>query len=64
MSIAHWIIVLLVVLVVFGAAGKGKIPAIMEDLGKGIRGFKDGLKGADEVKGKQEILPPSDKKGE
>lgn len=63
MSIAHWIIVLLVVLVVFGAAGKGKIPAIMEDLGKGIRGFKDGLKG-DEPKSKQEVLPPSDKKGE
>ena len=63
MSIAHWIIVLLVILVVFGAAGKGKIPAIMEDLGKGIRGFKDGLKG-DGAKDKQEILPPSDKKGE
>lgn len=63
MSIAHWLVVLLVVLVVFGAAGKGKIPQIMEDLGKGIRGFKDGLKG-EEPKGKQEILPPSDKKGE
>jgi len=64
MSIVHWLVVLLVILVVFGAAGKGKIPSIMEDLGKGIRGFKDGLKG-DEAKGKQEILPPSDnKKGE
>lgn len=63
MSIAHWLVVLLVILIVFGVAGRGKIPQIMEDLGKGIRGFKDGLKG-DESKSKQEALPPSDKKGE
>jgi sec-independent protein translocase protein TatA len=61
MSIGHWIIVLLVVVLMFGL-GKGKIPQIMGDLGKGLRHFKDGLKG-EESKDKQEILPPDDKKG-
>lgn len=61
MSLGHWVIVLLVVLLMFGL-GKGKIPQIMGDLGKGLRSFKDGLKG-EESKDKQEILPPDDKKG-
>lgn len=61
MSIGHWVIVLLVVVLMFGL-GKGKIPQIMGDLGKGLRSFKDGLKG-DDPKDKQEILPPDDKKG-
>lgn len=37
----EWIIILVVVLLLFG--GK-KIPELMHGLGKGIRGFKDGLK--------------------
>jgi sec-independent protein translocase protein TatA len=60
-SFGHILIVLLIVLVLFGA---GKLPAVMGDLGKGLRNFKDGLKGdlpADE-KNKQEVLPPSGKK--
>ena len=42
LSIWHWIIVLIVVLVLFG--GKGKISALMGDLGKGLKSFKKGLK--------------------
>lgn len=38
----HWLVVLLVVLVLFG--GKGKIPALMGDLAKGINAFKKGIK--------------------
>jgi sec-independent protein translocase protein TatA len=37
----EWIIILIVVLLVFG--GK-KIPELMKGIGKGIRGFKDGMK--------------------
>ncbi|MBF0096754.1 MAG: twin-arginine translocase TatA/TatE family subunit [Magnetococcales bacterium] len=36
----HWIIVLLIVLVVFGA---GKLPNVMRDLGRGVKSFKEAL---------------------
>ncbi len=58
LSFGHIIIVLLIVLVLFGA---GKLPAVMGDLGKGLRSFKDGLKGEEEKTSKTDILPPSDK---
>lgn len=44
-SIWHWIIVLLIVLLLFGA---GKLPKVMGDLAKGIKNFKAGLKDEDE----------------
>lgn len=47
LSFGHILIVLVVVLVLFGA---GKLPGVMGDLGKGLRNFKDGLKGADDKK--------------
>ncbi len=59
-SIWHILVVVLVIVLLFGV-GKGKIPQIMGDLGKGLRSFKDGLKYGDD-KPKAEILPPSDKK--
>lgn len=37
----HWVLVLLVVLILFGA---GKIPRVMGDVAKGIKNFKAGLK--------------------
>jgi sec-independent protein translocase protein TatA len=37
----HWIVVLLIVVIVFGA---GKLPNVMGDLAKGIKNFKSGLK--------------------
>ena len=37
----EWIIILVVVLLLFGGR---KIPELMKGIGKGIRGFKDGLK--------------------
>lgn len=45
LSFGHILLVLVVVLVLFGA---GKLPGVMGDLGKGLRNFKDGLKGADD----------------
>jgi len=41
------ILILAIVLVVFGA---GRIPTIMGDLGKGIKSFKEGMKGEEEEK--------------
>ncbi|AWK88687.1 twin-arginine translocase TatA/TatE family subunit [Azospirillum thermophilum] len=40
-SIAHWIVVLLLVLLMFGA---GKLPNVMGDLAKGVKAFKAGMK--------------------
>ena len=44
-SIWHWVVVLLIVLLLFGA---GKLPKVMGDLAKGIKNFKAGLKDEDE----------------
>jgi len=41
-SIWHWLIVLAIVLLLFG--GAGKIPKLMRDMGQGINAFKKGLK--------------------
>lgn len=40
-SLWHWIVVLVIVLVLFGA---GKIPRLMGDVAKGIKAFKSGMK--------------------
>lgn len=40
-SFWHIVIVVLVILVLFGT---GRLPRLMEDLGKGINSFKKGLK--------------------
>ena len=40
-SFWHLLVVVLVVLVLFGT---GRLPRLMEDLGKGISSFKKGLK--------------------
>lgn len=45
-SIWHWLIVLLVVVLVFGTK---KLSNIGKDLGEGIKGFKKGLKDGDEA---------------
>jgi sec-independent protein translocase protein TatA len=46
MSIWHWAIVIVVLLLLFG--GKGKISNLMGDAAKGVRAFRDGLKGEDD----------------
>ena len=38
---SEWIIILIIALLLFG--GK-KIPELMKGIGKGVKGFKDGLK--------------------
>jgi sec-independent protein translocase protein TatA len=60
-SIAHWLVVIVVVMIVFGA---GRLPKAMSDLGKGIRAFKVGMgdgghgDGADPATGP--LAPPSE----
>ena len=44
MSFSHLLVILLIVLLLFGA---GKLPQVMADLAKGLRAFKDGMKDND-----------------
>ena len=44
-SWVHWLIVLVVIMLLFGA---GRISGVMGDLGKGIKSFKKGLSEDDE----------------
>lgn len=53
----HWLVVLVVILIVFGA---GKLPNVMGDLAKGIKNFKAGIKDED---GKP-VLTQNDEKTE
>ena len=50
-SLAQILIILLVVLILFGA---GKLPQVMADLGKGIKNFRNGMK--DEEKQEEQKL--------
>jgi sec-independent protein translocase protein TatA len=40
-SLSHWLVVLAVVLIVFGA---GRIPSAMGDLARGISAFRSGMR--------------------
>ena len=41
-SICHWLIVLAIVVLLFG--GAGRIPRLMGDMAKGVKAFKSGMK--------------------
>ncbi|MES2741286.1 MAG: Sec-independent protein translocase subunit TatA [Pseudomonadota bacterium] len=55
MSIWHWLIVLVVVMLVFGTKKLGNMGG---DIGKAVKGFKDGIKG-EEDKPAGHAAPPS-----
>jgi sec-independent protein translocase protein TatA len=44
-SLMHWIVVLAIILILFGA---GKLPRVMGDFAKGIKAFKAGMKEEEE----------------
>lgn len=44
LSIMHWAIVLVVIVLLFGTKKLGNVGS---DLGKAVKGFKDGVNGAD-----------------
>ena len=54
LSPLHWILIIAVLVLLFG--GRGKISSLMGDTAKGIRAFKEGLKGEDE---RDRSQPPS-----
>jgi sec-independent protein translocase protein TatA len=58
MSLMHWLVVLAIVLVLFGA---GKLPRVMGDFAKGIKAFKAGMKEEDETAATphQQVPPPA-----
>jgi sec-independent protein translocase protein TatA len=63
-SLWHLILILGVILIFFGPS---RLPGLGNSLGKAIRGFKSGMKGADEDEEKlaqsaKEVLPKSDEK--
>lgn len=43
-SLMHWLVVIVVVLVIFGA---GKLPNAMGDLAKGVKAFRKGMRDDD-----------------
>ena len=47
MSFSHLLVILLIILVLFGA---GKLPQVMADLGKGLKAFKNSLNNDDSKK--------------
>jgi sec-independent protein translocase protein TatA len=59
MSLMHWLVVLAIVLVLFGA---GKLPRVMGDFAKGIKAFKSGMKEEDDETAAtphQQVPPPA-----
>ena len=58
LSIWHILLIVAVFAVLFG--GRGKISGLMGDTAKGIRAFRDGLKG-DEPTEDAKALPKTDK---
>ena len=49
MAVWKYLVIILIIFIVFGA---GKLPKVMEDLGRGVRLFKKGLKEEDKPKSK------------
>jgi sec-independent protein translocase protein TatA len=52
-SLSHWLVVLAIVLILFGA---GRIPSAMGDLARGIRAFRTGMREDDAVEAGGEHL--------
>jgi sec-independent protein translocase protein TatA len=55
LSIWHWLIVLVIVALLFG--GRGKLSGLMGDAAKGIRAFREGLKGEEGEEASAKPLP-------
>ena len=56
-SLGHWLIVIAVVVVLFGA---GRIPNLMSDMAKGIKAFRSGMKDESEPQADAKLDPPRD----
>ena len=56
LSLWHIIPVIIIAALLFG--GRGKLSGLMGDAAKGIRAFRDGLKGDDEPQAEEEPAKP------
>ncbi|MGH6985461.1 MAG: twin-arginine translocase TatA/TatE family subunit [Caulobacteraceae bacterium] len=56
-GLSPWHIIIIVVVLALLFGGRGKISGLMGDAAKGIRAFKEGLKG-DETPPAQSVVPP------
>ncbi len=50
-GIGELLLILVIVFVIFGA---GKLPQVMRDLGKGVKGLKDGMKAEEKDENKKD----------
>jgi sec-independent protein translocase protein TatA len=58
-SLMHWVVVLAIILILFGA---GKLPRVMGDFAKGIKAFKAGMKEEETAAGETatpQVAPPA-----
>jgi sec-independent protein translocase protein TatA len=53
-SIWHWLVVLVIIIILFGA---GRIPQVMGDIARGVKSFRAGLK---DESGDQPPVPTTD----
>ena len=56
LSIWHWLIVLVIVMLIFGTK---KLRNMGADLGGAVRGFKDGMRESGSDKSAEATMPPS-----
>jgi sec-independent protein translocase protein TatA len=61
-SLWHWLIVLAIVMLLF--ARPGRLSGIMEDLGKGIKGFRKGMSDPSEQKNEDPPRQVADRSNE
>jgi sec-independent protein translocase protein TatA len=57
MSLFHWLIVMVIVLLLFG----NRLPSVMRSLGRGVTEFKKGLEGGGEDDEEAELPKPKKK---
>ena len=57
MSIWHWVIVAVIVMLLFG---RGKVSDLMGDVAKGIKAFKKGMAEDETPQANQTVTPPSE----
>jgi sec-independent protein translocase protein TatA len=57
MSIWHWVIVAVIVMLLFG---RGKVSDLMGDVAKGIKAFKKGMAEDETPQASQTVAPPSE----
>ena len=53
-GMSEWLIILVIVIIFFGV---GKLPAVLGQMGKGVKAFKDGVNNPDDEENQIDITP-------